>query len=225
MDKAVDMRETGELDKSRKLFESLVKEVSVLLRRNSTDKLKNLYIQVMDEYVIQHRLEAKKSYNKALDFGKKLLEFDKKYNIHNPSSYRSVSNVLINLGSFEESVGYLKKVVDLYKGNSGRQGDALSHLAYCYLRSGNVVKADELINDALKKIKKNTKNEKYVSVWLSRALMFRSYILFAQGDIKEALKHSKRALKVAEENKLPIRIKQGKDLVNFLQSEVHIGSF
>lgn len=55
---------------------------------------------------------------------------------------------------YEEAEPYFKKLIPLYKQNSGRQGDTKAHLAYIYLRTGRLKEAGELIKEAILDINK-----------------------------------------------------------------------
>ncbi len=217
--KAIDIREEGALKKSRPLFESLIFDIKKLLAKDSSPRLKNIYATAMGEFVIQHRLEARQLNHEALDLGRKLLEYDRRYKLDNPLSIRSVSNTLLNIGGYEEAEDYVKEIIKLYQNNSGRQGDSEAHLAYVYLRTNRIKEAEELISRAIDHIKRNTAEEPYVSIWLSHALMVKSLISNAKGKPIEALAAAEEALKVAKKDNRVFRIKQAKELVNFLKEE------
>ncbi len=213
---AIDTREEGNLEKSRELFEEIISDLKQILRANSPQDLKYLYVTAVGEYVIQYRLEARYLEEEALKLGKQLLNYDKKHKLDNPLSIRSVTNTLLNLGMYEEVEEYFDQLISLYKDNSGRQGDSKAHLAYIYLRTIRLEKAKVLIEDAVDAIKRNTAKEPYISVWLPHALMVKSLIFNAEGKIKDALKFAKEALEVAEKDNRVFRIKQAQQLINYL---------
>lgn len=217
---AIDTREKGELSKSRRLFESLLKDIEKQLHKDSSKKLKYIYATAMGEYVIQYRLEARQLQHEALDLGRKLLEYDRKHKLNNPLSIRSVSNTLLNIGGYEEAEDYVKTIVRLYRNNSGRQGDSEAHLAYVYLRTSRIKEAEVLIGRAIDNIKRNTGDEPYISIWLSHALMVKSLIYNANGKLIEAIESAKEALKVAKTDNRVFRIKQAQELIDFLQKKI-----
>jgi tetratricopeptide (TPR) repeat protein len=203
------------------LFESLLKDIKKSLSKSSSAELKNLYTEAMGEYIIQHRLEAHQLYIKALEMGRELLEFDEDNKIKNPNSIRGVSNTLLNLGAFEQSEKYLKRLIPLYSGNSAQVGDTKAHLAYCFLRQGKLDKAERLIEGAIEEIKKNTagKERKFIAVWLSYALLVKSLVLNARGDISEALEVAKEALQLSKKEDRKFRLKQAQELVDYLKKK------
>ena len=217
--KAIDIREEGKLKESRPLFESLILDIKKLLAKDSSQKLKNIYATAMGEYVIQYRLEARQLNHDALDLGRKLLEYDRRHKLDNPLSIRSVSNTLLNIGGYEEAEDYVKRIIKLYRNNSGRQGDSEAHLAYVYLRTNRIKEAEVLIGRAINNIKRNTGDEPYISIWLSHALMVKSLIYNAKGKPKEAIESAKEALKVAKKDNRVFRMKQAEELVNFLKKK------
>ena len=213
---AINVREEGNLEKSRELFEEIISDLKRLLRTNSPQNLKYLYATAVGEYIIQYRLEAHRLKEEALRLGKQLLNYDKKHRLDNPLSIRSVTNTLLNLGMYEEAEEYFNQLISLYKDNSGRQGDSKAHLAYIYLRTNRLKKAKVLIEDAVGAIKRNTAKESYISIWLPHALMVKSLIFNAEGKTKDALKFAKEALEVAEKDNRVFRIKQAQQLINYL---------
>jgi len=217
---AIDTRERGELSKSRRLFESLLKDLEKQLHKDSTKKLKYIYATAMGEYVIQYRLESRQLNHEALDLGRKLLEYDRRHKLDNPLSLRSVSNTLLNIGGYEEAEDYVKRIIKLYRNNSGRQGDSEAHLAYVCLRTNRTKEAEELIGRAINNIKKNTGDELYISIWLSHALMVKSLIYNTKGKLIEAIETAKEALKVAKTDNRVFRIKQAQELIDFLKKKL-----
>ncbi len=216
---AIDTREKGELSKSRRLFESLLKDLEKQLKKDSTKKLKYIYATAMGEYVIQYRLEATRLYDKALELGKSLLKYDRQNKIGNPLSVRAVSNTLLDIRRFEESEEYLRQLIPIYKENSGRQGDIKAHLAYCLFRIGKVRGASKLIDEAIEDIEKNTAKEEYFSVWQPYALMVKALIYNSKEKFGEAMKYAKKASVIAKIDNRVFRIKQAQELVDLLKKK------
>lgn len=216
---AIATREKGKLNKSRRLFVAILKDLDKLLQKDSSKHLKSIYATAMGEYVIQYRLEAARLYDKALELGKNLLDFDRKNKIGNPLSIRAVSNTLLDKRRFEEAEAYLRQLVPIYKENSGRQGDIKAHLAYCLFRIGKVGEAAKLIDGAIKDIEKNTAKEEYFSIWQPHALMVKALIANANGKIDEALKIVRKALEIAKTDNRVYRIKQAQELIDFFKKK------
>ena len=220
IDEAINIREKGNLEKSRLLFESIIKDINKLLQKDSSKELKNIYATAMGEYVIQHRLEGGALYRKALKLGEDLLKYDRENKLNNPLSIRAVSNTLLNLGAFEKAEEYLRQLVPLYEGNSAQIGDTKAHISYCYFRTGRVNGANKLVDEAIEDIKENSAKKKYFSVWLSHALLVKSLILNSEKKVKEALEYAKESLKVAEKGRIKVRSNQSKDVIDYLQKEL-----
>lgn len=217
--KAIDIREEGKLKESRPLFESLILDIKKLFAKDSSQKLKNIYATATGEYVIQYRLESRQLQHEALDLGRKLLEYDRRHKLNNPLSIRSVSNTLLNIGGYEEAEDYLKRIIKLYRNNSGRQGDSEAHLAYVYLRTARIKEAEVLIGRAINNIKRNTGDEPYISIWLSHALAVKSLIYNANGKPKKAIESAMESLKVAKKDNRVFRVKQAQELIKYLESK------
>ncbi len=219
INEAIDIRENGDLVKSRSLFEKILEDIQKLLLQDSSKKLKNIYVTAMGEYVIQYRLEAAESYKEALKLGKQLLKYDRKYKVGNPLSIRSVSNTLIDLGAYEQAEKFLKDLIPLYEADSAKLGDTKAHLAYCLFRTARIEKSYKLVNEAIKDIKLNTAKDKYVSNRLSRSLNFKALVLNAKGEVNEALKIAQEAFSIAKENNNVFRINQTREIIDYLVSK------
>lgn len=218
---AVELREKGNLNKSRLIFEFIIKDINKFLLKDSSKELKYIYATVMGEYVIQYRLEAEDLYRKALRLGEELLEYDKMNNIKNPLSIRAVSNILLSLGQYERAGEYLELLLPLYKGSLAQIGDTKAHISYCYFRNGRLDEAQRLINNAIRDIKKDMAKKQYVPTWLSHAFLVKSLILNSQGQIKEAIKYAKNSLEVAEKGKVKARVKQSKEIIEYLNKKMN----
>ncbi len=215
---AIDVRESGNLKSSRVLFEALVKEVKNNLGADSPKDFKDFYVTVMGEYVIQIRLEGGRKYVEAVKLGLEVYKFNKENNLKNIFGPRSVSHPLQNAGNFEEAEPYLRELIEMTVDNPYKQGEEMAHLSFCLLRTGRIDEAEQLIDRAIKRITENGKNEKYLNVPYSRALMFKALILNAKGKVKEALDIANEALSLAKKDNLPFRIIQAESLVRFLSS-------
>jgi len=111
LEKAIEVRESGKLEKSSVLFENLKSMVS---------KNDDLYLSVMAEYVIQFRLEGKEKVEKAYEAGEQLW---KEYP-NEPMALRSFAHPLVDLGGFELAEKPLTKLIELYPNNSLKKGEA-----------------------------------------------------------------------------------------------------
>jgi len=217
LETAIELRETGQLTLSRREFESLIAELEPTLK-NSTNKTdKFFYATLMGEYVIQHRLEGKALFNKALELGKQLLDYDEKNAISNPLSIRSVSNTLIDLGNYESAILYLTKLLPLYTENSALYGDTLAHIARCHYSSGNIKDAEEFIERAIKEIETNSANVQDTTAWFSHALLLKALILSRNNDKDTALQLANQALQVAQSKNKVMRIKQAQMIIDHIR--------
>lgn len=216
---AIEIREKGNLKKSRTLFEDLIEDFADLQKEQLSKEFQLLYTTALAEYVIQYRLEAKELLSEALGLGEKLLNYDNKHKISNPLSLRSISNTLIDLQGYEKAIDFLGKTIPLHKNNSARRGDTRAHLAYCLLRSGQIGKAEKEIGKAIKEILENSSSEKYSTIKHSYALMVKALVLNTRGALPEALSKAKESLKVAESKNRVFRIKQAKELIDYLENK------
>lgn len=202
----VAIRESGNLSKSRDMFEHLIKDI---------DKSNPIYVKLMAEYVIQLRLEGKAITSNALKIGKELyLEHP-----NDPSAIRSFSHTLSDLGGYELTVPMFRKMIELYPNNSLKKGEEQAHLAYTLLRSGHIDEAASLINESIKNIQQNTEGENYIEVRESYAYFVKSLIENAKGDKQLAKKSAERALEIAEKGKSTFRIAQAKELLTLFNDK------
>jgi len=216
LNKAVKLREEGHLDKSRKVFEELMGEIESLLEKDSSKELKKLYAECWGGYVIQYRLEGKRSHFEALELGKKLLEYDKKHKLNHPLSVRSISNTLIDMRLYEQAVPYLKKLIKLYKGDIALVGDTKVHLAYCLFRMGKFEEAENLVEEGSGKIKLGSKTGKNNTHYIA-GLMLKAMIINTNGDSKRAKNMAKEAYQISKQEKIATRISQTKILLDSLK--------
>lgn len=216
--KAIDVRESGNLSHSRILLESLVKETKKLVKDSSPRNLKNFYVTLMGEYVIQFRLEGKGKLAEALKLGQEVYKFNQDEGLKNFLGPRSVAHTLQDLGDFEGAEVFSRELIELVNGNPFRQGDEMAHLALGLLRMGRIKEAQELIEKSLKQISEYSRGERYSGVTYSAALMIKALILNAGGNSKEALNLVREALTIAKKDKLHFRIFQAEKLIKFLSS-------
>jgi len=219
LDEAIDVRESGNLKKSRKLFEVLLKNIESETKSNLSNDFQLLYTTIKAEFVIQYRLEAKKLTAEAFSLGKELLEYDEKKMIGNPLSLRSVSNTLIDSQGYEKAVKYLTKMIPMYKNNSARKGDTRAHLAYCFFRSGHVAKAEKMIDQAIEEIVQNSSKEKHFQIFRSHALMVKALIYNSKDQASKSLMSAEKALEMAKKSASSFRVKQAEEIIKFLKEK------
>ena len=220
IDSATAARGKGDLKESRLMFEKLLKGFEQIPEEKRTKEFQFLYATAQAEYVIQHRLEAKELYSKALGLGKELLEYDKENKINNPLSLRSVSNTLVDLQSYEKAIHYLNKLIMLHKNNSASRGDTRAHLAYCLLRSGQVKKAETEMKVAKQEILENSTGEGYITIKHSYVLLVEALILNAKGYSSKALSRAHESFKVARSKSRVFRMKQAQEVMDYLKDKV-----
>jgi tetratricopeptide (TPR) repeat protein len=216
---AESIRESGDLNKSNKLLRTIIKDLKSLLHKNSSRELNDLYIRAVGHYVIQKRLEAKELFKEALNTSKNLQDFTQKENIKSSEALRSLAHVLIDMGEYEIAEKYLRQLVELNKEDINKLSDAKSHLARCLHRMGKLKEAERLIGEAVKGFENSNSMDEYFSVWYTRALMFKAYILDASGKRKEAIRVAEKSLKIAERENRVFRIDQAKRQVEYLKSK------
>ena len=216
---AVKVRESGNLEQSRPLFESILKDLRELMKSDTSKEVKYIFATATGEYIIQYRLEGPEKFEEALRLGAELLYFDKQNELNNPLSIRSVSNTLLNMEKYTEAEPFLEALIPLYNGNSAQEGDTKAHLAFCYLNTGKIEQAVLLIDEALSLIEKNTskKEKSFITTWMSHALIVKSLILSAQHNAVEAEKYAQNSLKIAIDGKNLRRELQARKVLEYLK--------
>lgn len=205
LEKAVEVRETGRLEKSAMLFSNLLSEVE----KDDGD----LYLLVMAEYIIQLRLEGKAKYEQAYRHGEKLW---KEYP-NEPMAMRSFVHPIVDLGGFEIAEDVLRRLVELYPSNSLKKGEAQAHLVNTLMRIGKLEEASKLIKLAINNIRRNTSSESYIEVRESYALMVRALLLRTRGEMAEAKQSAYEALKIAEKGRAVFRVKQAEEVLKLFK--------
>lgn len=218
LQKAIDVREGGDLKSSRKLFDDLVAKVKKLLAHNSSRDFKYFYVTLMGEYVIQYRLEGKRKLAEAFELGQDIYKFNQDEDLKNFLGPRSVAHTLQDLGDFEDAEVFSRELISIAKDNPFRQGDEMGHLALGLFRTGKIKEAKGMIEKALKQMSEYGKSERYPSVPYSSALIVKALILNAEKSFKDALGVAKEALALAKKDKLHFRIIQAEKLVEYLSS-------
>jgi tetratricopeptide (TPR) repeat protein len=216
---AVAVRETGDIKKSRAMFEEILSELREEMKEDSSKELKYIFATATGEYIIQCRVEGPEHYEDALKLAADLLYFDKQNRLNNPLSVRAVSNTLLNMELYKEAGPFLEALIPLYENNSAQEGDTKAHLAFCYLNLRSVDEAAHLIDEALELIKKNTakKEEMFISTWLSHAHIVKTLVLSAQSKIQEAKNQAEKAIQTANKGKNKRRIDQAKRVLEYLE--------
>jgi tetratricopeptide (TPR) repeat protein len=168
--KAIELREKGDLKRSRAIFNLLIDKVKHF-EKSSSKKEKRLYQAVMGEYVIQLRHEASRLLENALKIAEK---------IYGSSKEKARTPFVIKLD-----------------------------------------KANKEIGEALNSIEKdmNHPNKLGIIAWKSYALMVRALIVSSCGRSDEAVNCAAEALLMAKNNKLKIRTKQARSLLEFVKSK------
>ncbi|MFH2019513.1 MAG: hypothetical protein ABII80_02790 [bacterium] len=201
LEKAVQVRESGKLVESARLFTELVSQV-----RQTDGKV---YLAVMAEYVIQLRLEGKEKIELAAELGEKLWrEFPSE-----PMAIRSYVHPMVDLGGFEGAEELLRQMCAFFPDNSLRQGEAQAHLANVLMRIGKIDEAKKLILISTENIRKNTSRESYVEQREAYALLVEALVLRMSGDVVQAKKFAEEALEVARRGKAVFRIKQAEEVL------------
>lgn len=206
LEKAVQVRESGKLKESARLFANLICEV------NREDEKR--YLGVMAEYVIQLRLEGKAKLEKTAEIGEKLWrEFP-----NEAMAIRSYVHPMVDLGGYEGAEVMLRKLCELFPNNSLRIGEAQAHLAYALMRIGKKEEARKFIDSAIRNIRKNSSKENYVEQREAYGLLVESLIYNAYGELGKAKKAAEESLLVAERGKAVFRIRQAEEILKLFNA-------
>ena len=224
LSEAIRVREDGNLKESRQLFSELIKETSSLRNSQGLED-KNLYVRISSEWVIQLRLEGKSLFSEALKEARKIYDYSQANNLKNPRAVRGLSNTLMDMRNYEIAEGYLREMINLVPaGDSARAGDAMAHLAICFLRMGKVSKAQDTINEAISKIEADTggSDSLEIAVWKSHAFIVLALILNSKGRVKEAIQYAKEALEMAKKEKAFQRVQDATKTIDYLESKLKL---
>ncbi len=198
---AVRERESGNLIKSRLLFQQVLEATALFLESENPIE-KQEFMGIRGQWIIQLRLEGKSKYEEALDEAEKLYLLSK-------TTVRGISNTYMNLENYELAEKYLQELLTtISPDQSTTLGDAQAHLARCYFRMGKITDAVVLIDVALENIDRNSGQlpELTVAANKSHALWTKALIANSEGDKEMAKKIANQAMVIAKDNNLKFRI-------------------
>jgi tetratricopeptide (TPR) repeat protein len=218
IDVAVVERETGDLKKSREMFEEIIPHLNLLADSQNSANIQT-YIKGMGEWIIQYRNEGKQIYLTALDLSINLHKFhDDVYAV------RGIANTLLDAGEYEAAGEYLSQLLNLTpKVDTAKRGDTMAHIAKYLLRTGRKEEALEKITEAIKLLESNPVKHPplRIAVWKSHALRINSLIAYLNNDLPTAQKLAARALIIAKKFKLKIRTIEAESTVRLVKN-IHV---
>jgi tetratricopeptide (TPR) repeat protein len=215
---AIEVREKGDLEKSKRSFEKLLGQVESL-RDSSYLEDQRAYVLVMSEGVIQLRHEGKRVMTEALGIARELYKYARLKRLDDYRAVRAVSNTLIDLGDYEGAEAYLREMLSLIPaGDSAKIGDTKAHLARCLFRMGRLQEVEMIIDEAIEGIDENTSgwSKMHIAVWKSHALMVKALIFNVRSEREKALRFAKEALGLAKKQGLAVRVGEARSLVECL---------
>jgi len=132
----------------------------------------------------------------------------------NTLSLRAASSIYKYAGEFEKAEKYLSEFIESQK-NPAARGDMRGDLAYNYMRRGNLPKAKEEIELAIKELNEGWEKERmpHKMIWKTKLLMFKSLIFYNDGKIKDAKILAEQALALSKEHNLKMRTQEAQNLV------------
>lgn len=206
-------RENLEFDKA----EELLKEALEMFEEagdwfNVTEALNHLaYTQKLraEQYNFQGNIYTKRS-----------LGISKQHATKNTSVIRALMSLTSSAGLFEQALYWCRESLkqDL---KPLPKADILSHLATFYLRTGDLNRAKEAINEA-EQIMEDHESEvenPHRSIWKSRILLTKGIILFDSGDKEKSRAYLEKALETAKSQDLKSRIKEIEQIMEMYQLE------
>ncbi len=102
------------------------------------------------------------------------------------------------------------------------KADMLSHIATFKLRTGNILEAENTINEAeaMFMVTENWEQERepHRSTWKSRMVATKGLILYNKGSIEDAKKHFLDALEIAQQNDLKTRVIEIQELLKLVNN-------
>ncbi len=223
-EQAVKLRESGQLDDSIKLFDQIKTHLPALFA-SSDPKDQDTYVGLIGEQLITLRHSSRSLLRESLKQAREIYQWTINHQIKPPYlgyAIRGISNTLMHLGQYELAEPYLRQLITaLDPDNSAYIGDSEAHLANCLLRQAKLQPAADLIDLALAKIDANTSKQDALrlAVWQSHAFWVKALILRSQGDKDPALVFATKALALAKQQNITIRLEDAQTLVDLLTNE------
>ncbi|HOM77862.1 MAG TPA: hypothetical protein PLT50_01505 [bacterium] len=174
--------------------------------------------ECLNHLAYNEKLKAVQSNQRGLEFTKESIEIAKIHETKVSSVLRALISLSSSAGLFEQALKLTEQTLqeDL---KPLPKADMLSHKATFLLRTGNLQKAKEVIEEAEKLWIKYEleENEPHRSIWKSRLLMTKGLILFNIGERETGLNTLKDALNLSKEQNLKARISEIETLLESLK--------
>jgi tetratricopeptide (TPR) repeat protein len=165
--------------------------------------------EALNHMAYNDKLKAVKLLNKGLETAYSALSVSKEKSVKDELIYRAIISILSSLSRYEEALVYAKKILDRYESPASK-ADILSFIAMCELRTGNIEKAENTINESLMLLDEgwNDEREPHRSIWKCKILLTYGYILFNKDQKEKAMECGRQAHDLANSYALKTRAEE-----------------
>lgn len=173
--------------------------------------------EALNHLAYNEKLKAVHNILKGLEYANKSQMISEKYSTKKAGALRCLISLQSIAGLFEQA---LKTGIACVNETTKPlpKSDILSHVATFQLRTGDLVSAEETINEAEELMTKHfeEEGEPHRSIWKSRLLATKGLILYNKNDKAGAKRYFTEALELAEKNNLKTRIEEIKMLIKLV---------
>lgn len=214
---AKELMEEGWKARENLEFEVAREKLNASLKIFEKERDFKLVTEALNHLAYTEKLDSAQHASLALETALKSEKIAIEHQIDLSLIYRAIISTAESLGNFELALKYTNKMLPLLN-KPILKGDLLSHMATFEMRTGNLSKATETIEEALKLLEEgwDSEREPHRTIWKLRALSAKALIISNQGDKSEALEILSNAKRIAQENDLKPRLKQIEMLIETL---------
>ena len=176
-----------------------------------------LVTESLNHQAYTEKLDAGQHAVLALELAMKSEQIAVEHGVDPVLTYRAVMSTAETAGLFELALQYANKMLPLLD-KPILKGDLMSHIATFEMRTGNITKASQSIEQALSLLEEGweTEREPHRTIWKLRALCTKAIIKSNMGEKDEAKNLLENAKRIAENNDLKPRLKQIETLIKHL---------
>jgi tetratricopeptide (TPR) repeat protein len=173
--------------------------------------------ECLNHLAYSYKLRAVHNNLQGLELAKQAEALAIKHSTKKTSVLRALLSLANSSGLFEQARMYCTEALAL-QGKPAPKADLMVHLALIEMRTGNLTKALQTVNEAEQLLLDNfeTERDPHRSIWLTNVYGTKAVILYNQNELDQAKNYLAKALEIATDKDLKTRVKTLKELEYFI---------
>lgn len=169
--------------------------------------------ECLNHLALTEKLRAVHRNLKGMHYSQQALHIAETHHTEKKLVLRALMSLASSSGLFESALLWGKEALDLFA-KPAEKADILAHLANFYLRTGNLEKALESINEAERLLEQGqkTQEEPHRSIWESKICLTKALILYNHDKVEQAKEYFAKGYEVAKKQRLKTRIAEAEAL-------------